>query len=268
MRVSRSGYYAWEKRPESLRSRGNRRLLTEIKAIHLKSKEIYGSPRIHQKLKSLGHLCGKNRVAKLMSEHGIRSKTRKKFKVTTDSKHRFPIAPNWLARDFRTKNINEVWLTDITYIETEEGWLYLAAVMDLNSRRIVGWALEDRMTKAFACRALTMAYARRKPAKGLVHHSDRGSQYASHDYQKLITTYGMKCSMSRKGDCWDNAPMESFFHTLKTELVHHQKYVTRAEAKSDIIAYIEMLYNSSRIHSALRYKSPLEFERIHLEFAA
>jgi len=268
LNVSRSGFYDWEKRGESPRKKENQKLLTAIKAVHAKSRETYGSPRVHAELTADGHKCGKNRVSRLMATEGIRAKMKRKFRATTDSRHSHPVAANLLNRDFQTKEINKVWVTDITYIWTWTGWLYLAAVMDLGSRRIVGWALEKHMTKEFACRALTMAYNRRRPPKGLIHHSDRGSQYASHEYQKLLNSYGMKCSMSRKGDCWDNAPMESFFHTLKTELVHHRNYQTRQQAKSEIVEYIEMFYNGTRLHSALGYTSPVEFERIQLISAA
>jgi len=202
-----------------------------IKVIHEESRKTYGSPRIHEDLKQQGRECGRNRVARLMVKAGLAAKTKRKFKATTDSRHKLPIAENVLNREFETRNANEVWLTDITYVWTRTGWLYLAAVLDLYSRRIVGWALEKRMTKAFACRALQMAIDRRQPGKGLIHHSDRGSQYASKVYQKLLETHGMIPSMSRKGDCWDNAPMESFFHTLKVELVHHRDDATREEAK-------------------------------------
>lgn len=266
--VSRSGYYDWKTRDESRQQRERRKLLVAIKAAHSESRENYGSPRIHAALTTQGHKCSKNRVARLMSEHGIRAKTKRKFKATTDSKHRYPVAANLLKRDFQIDETDKVWLTDITYIWTKEGWLYLAAIMDLCSRRIVGWALESRMTKEFACRALKMAYDRRRPGMGLIHHSDRGSQYASHDYQALLDAYNMKCSMSRKGDCWDNAPMESFFHTLKTELVHHRDYQNRIQARTEIIEYIEMFYNGERLHSALGYTSPVKFETMHLKKVA
>ncbi len=264
-KVSRSGYYDWKNRSESDRKRENRKLLVEIKAIHQKSRETYGSPRVHAALVEKGHNCGKNRVSRLMSAEKIRAKTKRKFKATTDSKHAYPVAENLLARNFQVAAPNQVWLADITYIWTMEGWLYLAGILDLYSRRIVGWALEERMTKEFACRALRMAYLRRRPGPGLMHHSDRGSQYASHKYQKQLKDQKMVCSMSRKGDCWDNAPMESFFHTLKTELVHHRIYRTREEAKSEIIEYIEMFYNGIRRHSTLGYTSPVNFEKIPLE---
>ena len=196
-----------------------------------------------------------------MRENGIRAKQKRKFKATTDSKHSHPAAPNLLDRDFEASAPNQKWAADITYIHTREGWLYLAAIMDLYSRMIVGWSMSSRMTRRLVLDALEMAVGRRHPEAGLLHHSDRGSQCACGDYQKAIRAYGMICSMSRKGDCWDNAPMESFFHTLKTELIHHRDYRTRWEAKTDIFEYIEVFYNRSRRHSALGFITPEEYER-------
>ena len=264
LKVSPSGFYEWRGRPTSARAQEDEALSVAIKAIHQESRETYGSPRIHVQLKRQGVHCGKNRVTRLMATAGIAAKTKRKFKATTDSKHRYPVAENVLNRQFTVKGPNEVWLVDITYIWTREGWLYLAAVLDLYSRRIVGWALERRMTKEFACRALEMALNRRRPGRGLIHHSDRGSQYASGAYQELLASRGIIASMSRKGDCWDNAPMESFFHTLKVELVHHRDYKTREEARGDIIEYMEMFYNWQRRHSSLDYATPMEYERVPL----
>lgn len=264
LKVARSGFYGWRRRPKSAREMRNEELTMAIKVVHQESRETYGSPRVHQNLNRQGHPCGVNRVAKLMARAGLAAKTKRKFKATTDSKHKFPVAANVLNRDFTAPEPNKVWLTDITYIWTRAGWLYLAAVLDLYSRRIVGWALEKQMTKAFACRALQMAIDRRRPERGLIHHSDRGSQYASKDYQKLLKAYGMTPSMSRKGDCWDNAPMESFFHSLKVELVHHRDYSTREEARRDIIEYMEMFYNWERLHSSLGYATPAEYENMQL----
>jgi len=264
LKVSHSGFYEWRGRPTSARAQEDEALSVAIKAIHQESRETYGSPRIHVQLKRQGVHCGKNRVTRLMATAGIAAKTKRKFKATTDSKHRYPVAENVLNRQFTVKGPNEVWLVDITYIWTREGWLYLAAVLDLYSRRIVGWALERRMTKEFACRALEMALNRRRPGRGLIHHSDRGSQYASGAYQDLLANRGIIPSMSRKGDCWDNAPMESFFHTLKVELVHHRDYRTREEARGDIIEYMEMFYNWQRRHSSLDYATPMEYERVPL----
>ena len=260
LEVSRSGYYAWRDRPESERARKNEELLAKIKAAHKKSKKTYGSPRIHSQLLKDGVRCSRGRIARLMRANGIRAKQKRKFVVTTDSKHDLPVIENVLNRQFDVDTPNTVWMADITYIPTDEGWLYLSAVMDLCSKGIAGWSMDDRMKTELVAKALTMAYDRRNPGVGLLHHSDRGSQYASEDYQNLLKGYGMRPSMSRKGNCWDNAPMESFFHTLKTELIHHRKYCTREEARRDIFEYIEVFYNRQRLHSSLGYKSPAEFE--------
>ncbi len=260
--VSSSGYYSWLKRPEGIRKRNNRRLAVEIKAIHKASRQTYGSPRIHAELAAKGISCSRGRVARLMKEQGIRAKQKRKFRVTTDSKHSLPVAPNRLDRRFEARQPNQAWLADITYIPTREGWLYLAAVLDLHSWKIVGWAMSNRMKRKLVIDALLMAVWQRKPDRGLLHHSDRGSQYCSKEYQNLLKRHGIVCSMSRKGYCWDNAPMESFFHTLKTELIHHRNYRSRREAKSDIFNYIELFYNPKRRHSSLRYMSPSEYELI------
>jgi putative transposase len=260
LEVSRSGYYSWRNRPESERTQENEKLLAKIKASHKKSKKTYGSPRIHERLVKDGVRCSRGRVARLMRANGIRAKQKRKFVVTTDSKHDLPVVENILDRQFDVDTPNTVWTADITYIPTDEGWLYLSAVMDLCSKGIAGWSMDERMKADLVASALTMAYDRRNPGVGLLHHSDRGSQYASEDYQKLLKEYGMQPSMSRKGDCWDNAPMESFFHTLKTELTHHKRYHTREEARRDIFEYIEVFYNRQRLHSSLGYKSPAEFE--------
>ena len=264
LEVSPSGYYAWRNRPECRRKREDRRLILEIKTVHRQSRGTYGSPRVHADLAAMGLRHGKKRIARLMRENGIRAKQKKKFKVTTDSKHSHPVAPNLLGRDFSASSPNQKWLADITYIWTREGWLYLAAIMDLFSRPIVGWSMSRRMTKELVLEALAMAVEHRRPGPGLIHHSDRGSQYACGDYQGALTDHGMVCSMSRKGDCWDNAPMESFFHTLKTELVHHQDYQTRNQAKADIFEYIEVFYNRSRRHSALGYMTPAQYEMLKM----
>jgi len=258
--VSTSGYYAWLRRPESSRKRENRRLALEIKVVHESSKQTYGSPRIHAELTANGISCSRNRVARLMKEQGIRAKSKRKFRVTTDSNHSLPAAPNLLNRNFSTDRPNQVWLTDITYIPTREGWLYLAAVLDMHSRRIVGWAMSNRLKRQLVMDALLMAIWQRKPDRGLLHHSDRGSQYCSQEYQNLMKRHGLVCSMSRKGDCWDNAPMESFFHTLKTELIHHRNYKTRQEAISDVFNYIGLFYNPKRRHSSIGYRSPADYE--------
>lgn len=262
LEVSSSAYYAWLGRPESRRVREDRRLLVAIEAIHSASREVYGSPRIHAELKAQGTRLSEKRVARLMRAGGIRARQKRKFKATTDSRHSYPVAPNLLRRDFEASAPDQKWVADITYIPTREGWLYLAAIMDLYSRMIVGWSMAGRMTRRLVLDALDMAVGRRRPGPGLLHHSDRGSQYACGDYQKALKTHGMVCSMSRKGDCWDNAPMESFFHTLKTELVHHRDYGNRWQAKADLFHYIEAFYNRGRRHSALGFLTPAEYESI------
>jgi transposase InsO family protein len=274
--VSRSGYYAWRNRPVSLRKMANDILLEQIKATHQKSRQTYGSPRIQAELVAQGIKCGRNRVARLMRLHGLSANQKRAFKVkTTDSNHDQPIAPNLLDQDFEADQPDQKWLTDtlapahsagVTYIPTAQGWLYLAVVLDLYSRRIVGWAMSDSLERQLVINALQMALLARRPPPGLLHHSDRGSQYASEDYQALLTQHQLRCSMSRAGNCYDNAPMESFFGTLKTELVHHRHYATRAEARTDIFEFIEIFYNRFRRHSALAYQSPVMFE--HLALAA
>ena len=259
--VSPAGYYAWRSRPESRRSAANRALVDDIKRVHRDTRGRYGSPRIHVELKAQGRGASRGRIERLMRRHGIRAIMARPRRVrTTDSRHDLPIAPNLLDRSFSATAPNRVWLADITYIETDQGWLYLAAVMDLYSRRIVGWAMADHLRAGLPLAALRMAISAQRPGVGLIHHSDRGVQYASADYRKLMQSAGLRASMSRKGDCYDNAPMESFFHTLKTELVHHRHYATRAEAARDLFAYIEGFYNRIRRHSAIGYISPIEME--------
>ena len=263
LKVSRSGYYAWCQRPVSEREMANQKLTEQIEEIHQESRQTYGSPRIHAELADQGVQCGHNRVARLMRQAGLRAKQKRKFKVTTtDSTHNYPVAPNRLDQDFQASRPNEKWAGDITYIATAEGWLYLAAVMDLYSRRIVGWAMGDTLARSLPLAALQMALETRQPSPGLLHHSDRGSQYASQDYQAVLTKYQIQGSMSRAGNCYDNAPIESFFGTLKTELVHHRHYATRAEAKTDIFEYIEVFYNRFRRHSALDNLCPVVFEKL------
>jgi transposase InsO family protein len=258
--VSPAGYYAWVGRPESDRSVSNRALLSAIRVIHRESRETYGSPSIWDALIKRGHGVGEHRIARLMRVEGIRAKTVKKWRATTDSGHTLPVAPNTLNRQFQVEQPNRVWAGDITYVWTTEGWLYLAVVLDLYSRTVIGWAMGHRLTVDLAERALTMALATRKPTAGLLHHSDRGSQYAATSYQRLLGEHGITTSMSRKGNCWDNACVESFFGTLKRELVYHRHYATRAEAKQDIFEYIEVFYNRRRRHSTLGYDSPAEYE--------
>ena len=259
--VSPQGFYAWRERPKSEQQRRRDALLVEIRAVHAEVKECYGSPRIAAELQARGVPCCVNTVAKLMHDNDIRAKTARKFRHTTDSNHALPVADNLLSREFDAQGPNERWVTDITYVWTREGWLYLAVVEDLYSRMVVGWALSDTMTSRLVVDALEMAVARRLPQEGLLAHSDRGSQYASDHYQRLLGKHGIECSMSGKGQCWDNAPMESFFASLKKELVHHEDYQTRAQARASIVEYIEMFYNPKRRHSSLGYLSPAEYEQ-------
>jgi putative transposase len=263
LKVSRSGYYAWCKRPVSEREMANQKLTEQIEEIHQESRQTYGSPRIQAELADQEIKCGHNRVARLMRQAGLRAKQKRKFKVTTtDSAHNYPVAPNRLDQDFQASQPNKKWVADITYVATAEGWLYLAAVMDLYSRRIVGWAMGDTLARSLPLAALQMALETRQPPPGLLHHSDRGSQYASQDYQAVLTKYQIQGSMSRAGNCYDNAPIESFFGSLKTELIHHRHYATRAEAKTDIFEYIELFYNRFRRHSALDNLCPVVFEQL------
>jgi putative transposase len=258
--VSPAGYYAWRSRPESHRAVSARTLLSAIRVIHQESRETYGSPSIWDALLKQGHGVGAHRVARIMRQHGIRAKTVKKWRATTQSHHRFPVAANTLNRQFTVEYPNRVWAGDITYIWTAEGWLYLAVVLDLYSRAVIGWAMGARLTVELAEQALTMALANRTPTAGLLHHSDRGSQYAATRYQQVLATHGITTSMSRTGNCWDNACVESFFGTLKRELVYHRHYATREDATQDIFEYIEVFYNRKRRHSTLGYDSPAEYE--------
>jgi putative transposase len=259
--VSRSGYYAWQQRPESPQAKRQAELVEQICQIHEESRQVYGSPRVHRELVACGVQCSENTVAKLMRKAGVRSKMRKRFVVrTTDSRHGHPIAPNTLDRQFQQQQPDQAWAADITYIPTAEGWLYLAALIDLCSRKIVGWATGDSLAAPLVCQALKMALVHRRPTEPLLHHSDRGVQYACDDYQALLSEHGIQPSMSRTGNCYDNAVMESFFGTLKTELVHHENYPTREAARRSLFEYIEVFYNRRRRHSALGYVSPQEYE--------
>jgi len=261
LEVSRSGFYAWLVRPESEQAKANEILLENIKTVYGESRGAYGSPRIHHVLTTRDVVCGKNRVARIMKEQGIRAKGKRKFKPqTTDSNHSFPIAENLIKQDFIAAGPNQLWLADITYIATDEGWMYLAAIIDAYSRMIIGWAMADHMRKELAIEALEMAVQSRGVTEGLIHHSDRGSQYASNAYQEELSRLGILCSMSGVGNCYDNAMMESLFHTLKVECVHGQNFETRGEAKSVIFEFIECFYNRQRIHSSLEYKTPNQFE--------
>jgi transposase InsO family protein len=261
LEVSTAGYYAWQRRPSSPRRQRRDALAVEIRAIHGEVKARYGSPRIHAELAARGRPCSVNTVAKLMRMHGIRAKTARKYRCTTDSDHDLPVADNLLDRQFCPDAINQAWVADITYIPTREGWLYLAAVEDLYSRRVVGWSMADSPESRLVVDALELSLQRRLTAAGLLAHSDRGSQYASEHYQRLLAKHGITCSMSRRGDCWDNAPMESFFASLKKELVHDADFATRAQARAAIVEYIEVFYNNQRRHSALGYVAPAQFER-------
>jgi len=261
LEVGRKGFYAWLNRPESPRRQENRRLLVEIQAAHQKSRKTYGSPRIHAELNANGHVCGRHRVARLMRRHGIVSKHKRKFRATTNSVHSYPIAGNKLQRRFDVSEPNRYWVSDITYIPTREGWLYLAVTLDLFHRKVVGWAMDRWITRQLAIDALNMAIRNGRLESGLIHHSDRGVQYASNEFQALLKAHAIQCSMSRKGNCWDNAVAESFFHTLKVELIQGNFYNTRKEAKTDIFDYIEIFYNRQRRHSHLGYLSPVDFEK-------
>lgn len=261
LEVTPGGYYGWRGRPASARAQASEVIVDAIKEVHGEAKARYGSPRIHAELAARGVPCCVNTVARLMREHGIAAKTKRKFRCTTDSNHDHPVAENVLDRQFEPGAADRTWAADITYVPTREGWLYLAAVEDLHSRRIVGWAMGERIDSRLVVDALEMAVARRLPGEGLLAHSDRGSQYASEHYRRILAGHGITCSMSRRANCWDNAPMESFFATLKKELVHDEDYATREEARASIFEFIEVFYNRARRHSALGYKSPIEYER-------
>jgi putative transposase len=261
--VSRSGFYAAQQQGARLRERADQRLLVEIRSIHRASKGRYGSPRVHEELKAQGTRCGRKRVERLMREDGLQARKRRRFRGTTDSAHAHPIHPNRLGRRFevaQVEGVDRVWVSDITYIPTREGWLYLAVVLDLKSRAVVGWAMKNTLEAALASDALRMALCRRRPRGGLLHHSDRGVQYASGEYQEILHQHGITCSMSRKGDCWDNAVAESFFATLEWELIEQSDWHTHEEAKRDLFEYLEVWYNRRRRHSALSYRSPAEYE--------
>jgi transposase InsO family protein len=261
--VSRSGFYAWRKRPPSTAQQRREELTEQVQQIHREVRQRYGSPRMHAELVARGHPCCVNFVAGLMREAGISAKSNARFVRTTDSNHPLPVADNVLDRRFEVSEPNAVWVADITYIPTGEGWVYLAAVEDLFSRRVVGWSLSESMTSRLVVDALEMAVGRRSPGEELLAHSDRGSQYASEHYQRVLAGEGIVCSMSRRGDCWDNAPMESFFASLKKELVHREDYATREQATASIFEYIEVFYNRVRRHSSLGFVSPAEYERTH-----
>jgi putative transposase len=254
--AAKSGFYDWKKRAGGGRKAADSAMLARVQAIHAASRGAYGSPRILRALKNDGIACGKGRLERLMRKANIYGQGRRRFRVTTNSNHRLPVSPNVVARNFKPSGPNRLWLADITYLWTLEGWLYLAAVMDAYSRKIVGWAMHSRIDRELTLSALDMAHGREKPEAGLVHHSDQGSQYAAEDYQERLKSYAMTPSMSRRGNCWDNAPMESFFHSLKVEHVHHQRFATRRQACGSVFDWIEVFYNRQRMHSAIGYKTP------------
>jgi putative transposase len=259
--VSRSAYYAWRKRPKSARTEANEHLLDHIRQVYQASRGLYGSPRVTAELRAQGMYCNHKRVARLMLVHGIQARMFRKFKTTTQSRHHLTVAPNVLNQNFTVDSSNKVWVSDITYIRTQQGWLYLAAILDVYSRHIVGWSMRADLTEQLVLESLHQALGRRDHAEGLIFHSDRGCQYASSQVRVLLKGQKFTQSMCGKGNCFDNAMMESFFHTLKTELVHFDRYQTKAEAKSRIFEYIEVYYNRIRRHSALGYLSPNEFEK-------
>jgi transposase InsO family protein len=269
--VSKAGYYAWRNRAPSARAVSNQRLAVEIRAVHQRSRRTYGSPRVHAELVARGRCVNRKRVERVMRVERIRAKPKRQFRVTTDSRHGEPIAPNRLDRQFAVDEVagpDRVWASDITYIPTGEGWLYLAVVLDLGSRRVVGWAMRHTLERRLACDALSMALEQRAPEPGVLHHSDRGCQYASADFRALLESEGMTASMSRKGDCWDNAVVESFFATLKSELVEDAEWMTREEARLALFEWIEGWYNGERRHSALGYLSPRQYEQAMQQVAA
>lgn len=263
LKASPSGFYDWEQRQERpcARARENQSLALEIDRIHARSRKTYGAPRIQRELRKRGRCHGRNRVARLMREQGLCGRQKGRYRVqTTDSNHEEPIAPNRLAEAPKATAPNQLWVADITYIETKEGWLYLAAILDLYSRRIVGWAMSERIDTALVLKALAMALLHRNPPANLLFHTDRGVQYASGDYRQALGNAGLIASMSRRGNCYDNATMESFWATLKLELVYRRSFDTRAQARTQIFDYIETFYNRQRAHSALDYHSPVDFE--------
>jgi len=261
LEVSRAGYYAWRERPASVRAKRRVELAAKVRSVHEANRRVYGSPRVHAALVASGEAVCENTVANVMRQQQIRARTARKFVPrTTDSRHVSPVAANVLDRRFDATLPNQKWAADITYVPTDQGWLYLAGVIDLCSRKLIGWSMAEHMRTDLVADALAMAITRRRPPKGLLHHSDRGVQYASDDYQHLLATHGLACSMSNKGDCWDNAVMESFWGTMKAELVNHQHYATHAQARASIFEYIEVFYNRHRLHSSLGYVSPERFE--------
>ena len=264
LEVSRSGFYAWSQRPESARQRQDPQLAEEVAQAHRDSRGTYGSPRVHAELKARGRKVSRKRVARLMRKQKLAARKKRRSVRTTDSNHSHPVAPNVLERNFSPGQPNSTWATDITYVWTGEDWLYLAVVLDLFSRMVVGWSMSEHIDTQLVLGALEMALEGRQPPKGLIHHSDRGSQYASAEYRQALASRGLQCSMSRKGNCWDNAVVESFFSSLKQELVYPTDFATRHQARSALFEYIEVFYNRQRRHSSLGYLSPRDYERAAL----
>lgn len=260
LKVSRSGYYEWRSRPPSGLAQANAALARDVRRVYAENKGRAGAPRITKELRQEGHRVGKNRIARLMRAEQLRAKAARKYKATTNSNHSLPVAPNLLEQDFSADAPNRKWVSDITYVATDEGWLYLAVVLDLYSRLVVGRAMSERMTAQLVCDALQMALWRRKKPSGVIVHSDRGSQYCSGDYQRLLRENGLVCSMSKKGDCYDNAAMESWNHSFKVEAVHGERFASRETAKAHVFDYIEAYYNRRRLHSRIGYLSPEAYE--------
>lgn len=260
LEVSRSGFYAAQRRTESERRRVDQRLRLQIRLIHQQSKRRYGSPRVHAELRASGERSSRKRIERLMREDGLVARPRRRYRVTTESAHAHPIAANLLRRDFRVRAPDRVWVSDLTYVPTRQGWLYLAVVLDLGTRSVAGWAMGSTLQAQLAIDALSMALQRRHPAPGLIHHSDRGVQYACGAYQEILEAEKITCSMSRSGDCWDNAVAESFFATLEWELLEREDWHTHAEARRALFEYLEVWYNRKRRHSSLGYRSPAEYE--------
>lgn len=262
LQVSMSGFYGWLRRPESRRSRENRRLLERIESLHRESRENYGAHKTWRALRAAGETCGRHRVARLRREHGIEAKRMRRFRAAYATRHSAPPAPNVLEQHFHVEQPDRAWVGDITFVPTRRGWLYLAVLVDLYSRRVVGWAMGERINLALVRSALAMAVQHRRPKPGLIHHSDQGSQYTASGYQAMLTANAMIPSMSRKGNCYDNACAESFFSTLKNELIHHRDFQDREEARAEIFNFIELYYNRRRIHQSLDYRSPEQFEAL------
>lgn len=260
LEVSAAGYYRWRRREPGRRARENERVVDKIKAAHAASRGIYGSPKIHLELRKQGEVVNRKRVVRLMRKHGLKARRVKKFRRTTDSRHSLPVAKNVLARQFRARRPDQVWVSDITYLQTDEGWLYLVVFIDLYSRLVVGWAVSERLEASFVTEAFMQGQQRRGRAVTPLVHSDRGSQYASEAFRQRLAAWECRQSMSRRGNCWDNAVAESFFSLLKSELIHHERFHTRQEAKDKLFDYIEVFYNRSRIHSASDYFAPAEYE--------